>query len=93
MGDQGIENEIEFDKKTQLKELFVLKKGPVLVNKCLIILLEKLQENEKPEQYFSNQKDLSLGYVLNFLEIQKSCLFLKTLLEDIDPVKKWKQVN
>ena len=92
MGDQSLESDIDFDKTTQLKEMFVMKKGPVLVNKCLGVLLHKLQEKEKPEQYFSNQKDLNLGYVLNFLEIQKSCMYLKALLEDVDPVKKWKQV-
>ena len=85
--------ELEFEKKMKLKEMFILKKGPLLINRCLVTLSLKLQEKEAKEMLFSNIKELSLGFVLNLLDIQKSCLYLKALLEDVDPIKKWKQVT
>jgi hypothetical protein len=92
MGNQSLENNIDFEEKTKLKEVFILKKGPVLINKCLSVLRNKLQKKETTEEYLTNQKDLNLGFILNLLEIQKSCMYLKLLLEDSDPIKKWKQV-
>lgn len=56
-------------------------------------LTSRLHSEDPPGLGVARSQDLALGCALHLLEIQKSALFVQTLLEEPDPVKKWKQVG
>lgn len=69
----------------------MLHQGPQLVNECLRALMRRLGEEETPDHFFSNAKEVAMGLLLHLVEIQKSCFYVKALLSEPDPLKKWKQ--